>query len=137
MQTDVNTILARLQKGDSADAIANEFSTALNEAMRLNDVQIKEREAAAKAAARDALLNEKAEAILTALTDYIAAAAPDLQDELTGSDSDLYDVNSIRNIIDIAIEGTRASLSLANTLRSKAPTSSDDAISQFLKNFGL
>jgi hypothetical protein len=137
MQTDVNTILARLQKGDSADAIANEFSTALNEAMRLNDVQIKEREAAAKAAARDALLNEKAEAILTALTDYIAAAAPDLQDELTGSDSDLYDVSSIRNIIDIAIEGTRASLSLANTLRSKAPTSSDDAISQFLKNFGL
>ena len=140
--TDVKAILARLQNGESADDIANEFATLINDAVKLNDAEIqKQKEAEAKAALEENL-NAKAQAILDALYDYVSAAAPDLAAEL-GDDSELYDVEQLRSIVDSALAGVKLSLSIAKSFNDepkadpKVAPSADDKIKQFLKNFGL
>ena len=137
--TDVKAILARLQNGESADDIANEFATLINDAVKLNDAEVQKQK---EKEAHENDLNTKAQAILDALLDYVRVAAPDLADELDGED--LYDVAQLRGIVDSALAGVKLSLSIAKTFAdedskpdSKATKSSDDAISQFLKNFGL
>lgn len=136
--TDVKAILARLQNGESADDIANEFANLINDAVKLNDAEIqKQKEAEAKAAFEETL-NAKAQAILDALYDYVKTAAPDLAAEL-GDDSELYDVEQLRSIVDSALAGVKLSLSIAKSFNDEpkvAPTS-DDKIKQFLKSFGL
>lgn len=136
--TDVKAILARLQNGESADDIANEFANLINDAVKLNDAEIqKQKEAEAKAALEETL-NAKAQAILDALYDYVKTAAPDLAAEL-GDDSELYDVEQLRGIVDSALAGVKLSLSIAKSFNDEpkvAPTS-DDKIKQFLKSFGL
>ena len=136
--TDVKAILARLQNGESADDIANEFANLINDAVKLNDAEIqKQKEAEAKAALEETL-NAKAQAILDALYDYVVTAAPDLAAEL-GDDSELYDVEQLRSIVDSALAGVKLSFSIAKSFNDEpkvAPTS-DDKIKQFLKSFGL
>lgn len=139
--TDVKAILARLQNGESADDIANEFANLINDAVKLNDAEIqKQKEAEAKAALEENL-NAKAQAILDALYDYVAAAAPDLAAELAGEE--LYDVEQLRSIVDSALAGVKLSLSIAKSFADepkadpKVAPSADDKIKQFLKNFGL
>ena len=77
-------ILARLQNGDSADAIAQEMATALNEAQTAYD-EAKAAEDKAKVEA-DRVLNAKRAAIevmLDGVSDYlIAAGEADLQKEV-------------------------------------------------------
>lgn len=136
--TDVKAILARLQNGESADDIANEFATLINDAVKLNDAEVQKQK---EKEAHENDLNTKAQAILDALLDYVRVAAPDLADELDGEE--LYDVAQLRGIVDSALAGVKLSLSIAKTFADdskpdpKATKSSDDAISQFLKNFGL
>ena len=137
--TDVKAILARLQNGESADDIANEFATLINDAVKLNDAEVQKQK---DKEARENTLNAKAQAILDALLDYVRVAAPDLADELDGED--LYDVAQLRNIVDSALAGVKLSLSIAKTFADedskpdpKATKSSDDKIKQFLKSFGL
>ena len=80
-------ILARLQKGDSADAIAQEMAAALNEAQTAFD----EAKAKAKVEA-DRVLNAKraaVEIILDGASDYlIAAGEEDLQKEIKNIEID-------------------------------------------------
>ena len=140
--TDVKAILARLQNGESADDIANEFANMINDAVKLNDAEVQKQKEAEAAAAREESLNAKAQTILDALYDYVITAAPDLAEEL-GDDSELYDVAQLRSIVDSALAGVKLSLSIAKSFADepkadpKVAPSADDKIKQFLKSFGL
>ena len=57
--TDVKAILARLQNGESADDIANEFANMINDAVKLNDAEVQKQKEAEAAAAREESLNAK------------------------------------------------------------------------------
>ena len=137
--TDVKAILARLQNGESADDIANEFANMINDAVKLNDAEVQKQK---EAEAREESLNAKAQTILDALYDYVVTAAPDLAEEL-GDDSELYDVAQLRSIVDSALAGVKLSLSIAKSFADepkadpKVAPSADDKIKQFLKSFGL
>lgn len=146
---DTNDLLARIQAGANPEDIANEFAKQLNEVVELDRKQKaaelalqKEKE---EKAAREKNLDAKAQAILTALIDYVSELDPALAAEFAEEDEELFDVKSIRSMLDAAIAGVKLSLSIAQTLENetaakpdlKATKTSDDAISQFLKNFGL
>ena len=93
-------ILARLQNGEDAEAIANELINMLN-AANMEYVAIQEKEAAeaeAKkaAAARDAELNALAQNMVDAVADYIRVAYPDAQIDITGEVS----IGDVREMID-------------------------------------
>ena len=142
---DVKDILARIQAGESPETIANEFADAVNAAVKLNDEEIQKQKAAEEKAAKDAKLDACVQAMATAMSDYIAIAEPELVAEL-GADN-VIDVDEFRHAIDAALAAGKLALNIAKTLdekpvtKSKAATSAaktpDDAINQFLKNFGL
>ena len=93
-------ILARLQNGEDAEAIANELINMLN-AANMEYVAIQEKEAAeaeAKkaAAAREAELNALAQNMVDAVADYIRVAYPDAQIDITGEVS----IGDVREMID-------------------------------------
>lgn len=146
---DTNDLLLRIQSGENPEDIANEFAKQLNDVVELDRKQKaaelalqKEKE---EKAAREKNLDAKAQAILTALIDYVTELDPALAAEFAEEDEELFDVKSIRSMLDAAIAGVKLSLSIAQTLENetaakpdpKATKTSDDAISQFLKNFGL
>ena len=136
--TDVNAILARIQKGESAEDIANEFANIVNEAVKLNDAQTQERKRKEDAAAREELLNLKAKDILTAINAYVQAANPELAQQL--DIDEVYDVADIRKMIDATLAGVALSLSFAEKLADptpapKQPESADETIANFLKMF--
>lgn len=91
-------ILARLQNGDSADAIAQEMAAALNEAQTAFD----EAKAKAKVEA-DRVLNAKraaVEIILDGASDYlIAAGEEDLQKEIKN-----IEIDKLIELLDGSIE---------------------------------
>jgi hypothetical protein len=146
---DTNDLLTRIQAGENPEDIANEFAKQLNDVVELDRKQKaaelalqKEKE---EKAAREKNLDAKAQVILTALIDYVTELDPALAAEFAEEDEELFDVKSIRSMLDAAIAGVKLSLSIAQTLENetaakpdpKAAKTSDDAISQFLKNFGL
>jgi hypothetical protein len=140
-----NDLLARIQAGENPDTIADEFAKQLNYAMELDRKQ-KEAEAAAKQEAenaKSAKLDECVQTIVKAMADYISISDPDLAAEL--NDSDIMDTKSVRETLDAAIAAAKFAMTLAGISpktstpdpKAKAAKTSDDAISQFLKNFGL
>lgn len=91
-------ILARLQNGEDAEAIANELINMLNTA-NSEYVAIQEKEKAeAKriAAARDAELNNLAQGMIDAVAKYLQVAYPDARIDVT----DEVSVGDVREIID-------------------------------------
>ena len=135
---DVNALLAKIQAGSTPDDLANEFATALNAAMDL-DKKNKEAEfQKAKEAELDGYVND----MLTAMTNYLKASNPEVAALL--DDDDLIDPAELRKMLDASVATALLAVKLADGLDvkpspspSKAPKTSDDAISQFLKNFGL
>jgi hypothetical protein len=136
--TNVNDILARLQKGESADDIATEFANMINDAIKLNDAENQKQKAAQE---REDKLNGYAHDIAAALAGYVSVYDPKLAAYLNSEDLDIADIAGIRSTLDTAIATAALAVKLADGLDIK-PTPSpsktpDDAISQFLKNFGL
>lgn len=137
-----NDLLARIQAGESPDVIADEFAKQLNYAMELDNKQ-KAAEAAAKKeaeekAAKDAKLDACVQKMADALSEYISLSHPDLHAAL--DEEDLLDLKDLRTSLDAALASVSLALSIANVAAktdTKATKSPDDAISQFLKNFGL
>lgn len=133
----VNEILARLQKGESAEDIANEFANVVNEAVRLNDVQNKEKQ---KAAQKEAELDKYAQDIADAMRNYITLQSPEAAALLAEDDDSFTGVPEIRKMLDTSVKTVllaakiTAKLSEAPSLTDKTPS---DPISQFLKDFGL
>jgi hypothetical protein len=77
------------------------------------------------------------------MSDYIAIAEPELVANLDVED--VIDISEIRCALDTALAAAKVALNIAKTLeetpavkpKSNAAQTSDDAINQFLKNFGL
>lgn len=141
---DVNDILARIQKGESPEDIANEFAAVVNAAIDLDKKQKEEAKAAELQKAKEAELDGYINDMATAMMKYIKAAYPEVAELMDGED-DIIDVSEIRKMLDVSVGAAIASLQLAAALSSppaptptsKATSTPDDAISQFLKNFGL
>ena len=135
----VNDLLAKIQAGSTPDDLANEFATALNLAMDL-DKKNKEAELQkAKEAELDGYVND----MIVAMNNYLKASNPEVA-ALMDDDDDLIDPAELRKMLDASIATALLAVKLADGLDvkpspspSKAPKTSDDAISQFLKNFGL
>lgn len=139
--TNVNDILARIQKGESPEDIATEFANMINDAIKLNDAEVQKQKAEQE---REDKLNGYAHDIAAALAGYVSVYNPELAAHLDSEELDIADITSIRSTLDTAIATAALAVKLADTFDvksvpspSKAPQTSDDAISQFLKNFGL
>lgn len=139
---DVNDILARIQKGESAEAIAEEFTTSINAALELDKEQ-KAKEAALQKeaeekAAQEAKMDDCVRQIVELMVEYIGIKDPALADMLKSEE--VFEVADIRKTLDIAINTAKVALAFADAIPDTpktAPASADDAINQFLKNFGL
>lgn len=137
-----NDLLLRIQSGENPEDIANEFAKQLNDVIALDQKQ-KAAEAAAKKeaeekAAKDAKLDACVQKMADALNEYISLSHPDLRAAL--DEEDLLDLKDLRTSLDAALASVSLALSIANVAAktdTKATKSPDDAISQFLKNFGL
>lgn len=143
-------ILARLQNGEDAEAIANELINMLNTA-NSEYVAIQEKEKAeAKriAAARDAELNNLAQGMIDAVAKYLQVAYPDARIDVTGEVS----VGDVREMIDGIYELSAALKDLdklfgertfkyrpASHGANAAPKkkNSEEILSEFLKANGL
>lgn len=140
-----NDLLARIQAGENPEDIANEFAKQLNDVIALDQKQ-KAAEAAAKKeaeekAAKTAKLDACVQTIVQAMADYISISDPELAAEL--NDADIMDTKSVRETLDASIAAAKFAMTLAgitpktSTPDPKAKKTPDDAISQFLKSFGL
>ena len=138
-------ILARLQNGDTVDAIAQEMANALNEAQTAFD-EAKAAEDKAKVEA-DRVLNAKRAAVeimLDGASDYlIAAGEADLQKEVKN-----IEIDKVIELLDGTIEMAKSleklkDLQFVTTPKAKitvAPADlegADQVIGEFLKQFGL
>lgn len=78
-----NDIVARIQKGESAETIAKEFTDNLNKAQ----AEIKKQEEAKKTAdAKSKKLDEISIAIAHALNEYIKVAGVEVEEQVRGAD---------------------------------------------------
>ena len=118
--TNVNDILARLQKGESADDIATEFANMINDAIKLNDAETQKQKAAQE---REDKLNGYAHDIATALAGYVSVYDPKLAAYLNSEDLDIADIAGIRSTLDTAIATAALAVKLADGLDIK-PTPS-------------
>jgi hypothetical protein len=140
---DIKDILARIQAGENPEDIANEFADAVNAAVKLNDEEIQKQKEAEKQAAKDAKLDACVQAMATAMSDYIAISEPELVAEI--GEDEIIDIKMIRDALDASLTAAKMAVKFAKTFEEKpvakpdpkAAKSSDDPISQFLKNFGL
>ena len=143
---EVNDILARLQKGESPETIANECAQALNAAMELDKKQKeaelqKQKEAElqkAKAAEKEAKLNKYAEDMAAAMLNYFTVLDPEVIELM--DEENVFDVKEVRETLDASYATIKSMLALAGVVADKKPASLSDAdasIAKFLKSFGL
>lgn len=102
---DVNSIIARLQNGESADAIANEMAAAMNEA--LAQVQKQNEEAKRTETRKNEIYNEMGKL----LYEYIQMVAPTLVD--------LAEDVDMTQLMKDSLEGTVETLTKAEALFQK------------------
>ena len=132
---DVNEILARLQKGESPEVIANECAKAINDAIEL-DKKNKEAELQKqKEAEKEAKLNALAETMLESILEYVKISAPEVAELL--DDEVALDASEVRKTLDSIIPMVAAAANLAAVpVKKRDNTSSaDDAIHAFLDAF--
>ena len=132
---DVNEILARLQKGETPDDIANDCAKAINAAIEL-DKKNKEAELQKqKAAEKENKLNTLAKTMLEAILEYVKVAEPEvaamLGDEVT------LDVSEVRSTLDsvIPMVAAAAKIAVGPVKTVDKAGSADDAINAFLDAF--
>lgn len=141
---DVNEILARLQKGEKPETIANEFAKAINDAVAL-DKKNKEA-AAAKEAEKEAKLNKYAKIMADAMIDYFTVLDPTVVELM--NEENTFDVAEVRKTLDTSYATVKSMLALADAMANKKSititpsasaitASADDSIAEFLKSFGL
>ena len=133
----VNDILARIQKGESPETIANEFANAINSAVALDKKQKEEAAAKAAAAQKEKELAALATNIAADITKYIKLSYPEaaklMEGDVSAEDVKFTLDTSIRAIMNTAAMVT----SITPKASPKAATSADDAIGQFLKEIGF
>ena len=133
----VNDILARIQKGEDPKDIANEFANAVNAAIDLDKKQKEAEAAKAAAAQKEKELSDLATKIATDMTKYIKLSHPEAAELMDGDIS----AEDVRLTLDTSIKTIMATAAMVSSIGtkagSKAPKTADDAIEQFLKNFGL
>ena len=145
-------ILARLQNGESTDAIAQEMANALNEAAA--EKKALDAEAAAKEKEEARVLEAKRAAvdeILDAICDYLVAAGEaDFIEDLKDIDTDKV-IEMLDGAIDMAksleklkdLQFPMAELHKAATINPRVQkivvdkNNADEVIADFLKGFGL
>jgi hypothetical protein len=134
---DVNEILARLQKGEKPETIANEFAKAINDAVAL-DKKNKE-DAAAKEAEKEAKLDKYAKIMADAMIDYFTVLDPTVVELM--NEENTFDVAEVRKTLDTSYTTVKSMLALATVMADKKPItttpSADASIAEFLKSFGL
>lgn len=136
---DVNEILARLQKGETPDDIANDCAKAINAAMEL-DKKNKEAELQKqKEAEKEAKLDKYAKIMADAMIDYFTVLDPTVVELM--SEENTFDVAEVRKTLDTSYATVKSMLALANVMADKKPVSTipsaDASIAEFLKSFGL
>lgn len=124
-----NDIIARIQKGESADAIAKEFTDNLNKAQ----AEIKKQEEAKKTAdAKSKKLDEISIAVAHALNEYIKVAGIEGAEQVRGSD--------VREILDEFLPLFKSlknvEVKVSNIDTPKALKSADKILSNWLKELG-
>jgi hypothetical protein len=132
---DVNEILARLQKGESPEVIANECAKAINDAIEL-DKKNKEAELQkVKEAEKEAKLNALAESMLKSILEYVKISAPEVAELL--DDEVALDASEVRKTLDsiIPMVAAAANLAVGPVKETGKPKSADEAINAFLDAF--
>lgn len=159
---DEKSILARLQNGEDATAIANQFADMLNKSIATLQEQTTKRKI-------EAQKNELADIMGDAMFEYISLVNPELAELIEAEDVDLSSVmrqtmDSIMDLVDALFTtydeledcsacGGCADADRPETAKTEAPTinatytetkngktttlTGEEAINQFLKAFGL
>ena len=136
---DVNEILARLQKGETPDDIANDCAKAINAAIEL-DKKNKEAELQKqKEVEKEAKLDKYAKIMADAMIDYFTVLDPTVVELM--SEENTFDVAEVRKTLDTSYATVKSMLALATVIADKKPAtttpSADASIAEFLKSFGL
>jgi len=132
---DVNEILARLQKGETPDDIANDLAKTINAAIEL-DKKNKEAELQKqKAAEKENKLNALAKTMLEATLEYVKIVEPEVAAML--GDEATLDVSEVRSTLDsiIPMVAAAAKIAAVPVKKSDKPSSADSAIEAFLNAF--
>ena len=140
---DMNDILARLQKGESLEAIGNEFAQAMNEAQTAYVKAQKEAEEKAKAAkmadCRKRAVNDILDAIgnYASFTEYGTVVNEWLSE---ATDKDIEDLDA--QLMDMlkmieALKNLTFTVQKAPKIQKSKEVSADEALNEFLKVMGL
>ena len=129
---DTNEILARLQDGESSEAIVAQFTDAINAANAEYTRLQAEAAKAEEAAEREAMLNAAAEDVADAIWTFVSLSHP----ELSMSEADRLSGAEVRQVIDQMMPMLGMLTRKPKVVRVKAK-SADEAFSDFFKMFGL
>lgn len=129
---DKNEILARLQRGEPMDVIADELAAMMNQAQAEYETELAETAKAKEAAEHEAMLDAAAEDVADAIWTFVTLAHPELPmseaDRLTGAE--------VRQMIEQMTPMMNLLTRKPKVVRVKAK-SADEAFSDFFKMFGL
>ena len=138
---DEKTILARLQNGEDAQAIANEMAAAINAANRAYQEE-KRAEEAAKAAAAQAEVQKKEELqeIINLFMEWLETFYGIKANEEVTADSVIELIDSLKEYVD-ALKSFESMLGAkkpaVKVIKSNTkPANADETINQFLKQMG-
>jgi hypothetical protein len=130
---DTNEILARLQNGESSEAIVAQFTDAINAAnAEYTKLQNEEIAKAEKAAEHESMLNAAAEDVADAIWTFVSLAHP----ELPMSEADRMTGAEVRQIIEQMMPMMNLMTRKPKTVRVKVK-GADEAFNDFFKMFGL
>ena len=139
---DEKVILARLQNGEDAQAIANEMADMINKANKMYADEVAKAEEAKRAEEQKKAIQEQKTADLQDILDQFAAWFQeyyniDASDELK-ADSIMELIDGIQEYMD-ALKGLEMVIGkkpAVKVIKSNTKPSTDDTINQFLKQMG-
>lgn len=133
MNYNIDDILALLNKGITADEIAESFANALNSAIKENEANTQKKE---KIVDADNLVN--------ALNDFIKKYYPDTlifdftgEDFINAIDALVPEIKKLSKLTELFIPQMTTNDSTNNAAISPKKTETEDPIAYFLKSFGL
>ena len=129
---DTNEILARLQDGESSEAIVAQFTDAINAANAEYTRLQAEAAKAEEAAEREAMLDAAAEDVADAIWTFVTLAHP----ELPVTEADRMSGAEVRQMIEQMTPMLNLLSRKPKVVRVKAKNA-DEAFSDFFKMFGL
>lgn len=129
---DKNEILARLQRGESMDVIADELAAMMNQAQAEYETELAETAKAKETAEHEAMLDAAAEDVADAIWTFVSLAHP----ELPMSEADRLSGAEVRQVIEQMTPMLGLLTRKPKVVRVKAKNA-DEAFSDFFKMFGL